>query len=246
MTSATIPATQRRERQERFFGLGGFRLRRGLRLRRHADLQRIGPHRLRDVLELRRAEIGDRKIEPPSYLPIGVLGKTDRARLGDAFQSRGDVDAVAHQVAVALLDDVAEMNADPEDDAAVLGHAGVALDHGVLNFDRAAHGVDDAAEFDDRAVAGALDHAPVMDRDGRVDEVAAQRPEPRQDAILVRAGKPGEADHVRAQNRREFACFGHRGLRRTQTSTNKTTPGRGERAGVREAGQARRERLNAR
>ena len=82
-------------------------------------------------------------------LPIGVLGKTDRAGRGDAFQPRGDVHPVAHQIAVALLDDVAEVNADAEDDAAILGHAGVALDHGVLNFDGAAHGVDDAAELDD-------------------------------------------------------------------------------------------------
>ena len=91
------------------------------------------------------------------------------------------------------------MNADPEDDAAVLGHAGVAFDHGVLNFDGAANGVDDAAELDDRAVAGALDHAPMMHGDGRVDQVAAQRSQPRQDAILVRAGKPGVADHIRAK-----------------------------------------------
>ena len=31
----------------------------------------------------------------------------------------------------------------------VLGHASVALDHGVLHFDGAAHRVDDAAELDD-------------------------------------------------------------------------------------------------
>ena len=59
------------------------------------------------------------------------------------------------------------MNADTEDDAAILGHAGVALDHRVLDFDGAAHGVDDAAKFDDGAVAGALDNAPVMHGDGR-------------------------------------------------------------------------------
>ena len=120
-----------------------------------------------------RAEIGHGEIEPALDLSVGVFGQTDRARRGDAFQSRGDVDAVAHQIAVALLDDVAEMDADPEDDAAVLGHAGVAFDHGVLNFDREANRVDDAAELDDRAVAGALDHAPVMHRDGRVDQVAS-------------------------------------------------------------------------
>ena len=83
-------------------------------------------------------------------LPIGVLGKADRARLGDAFQSRGDIDAVAHQIAVALLDDVAQMNADAELDAALGRHAGVALDHGVLHFDGAAHRVDHAAELDER------------------------------------------------------------------------------------------------
>ena len=124
-------------------------------------MQRINPDRLGDVLELRRAEIGNGEIEPALDLPIGVLGKTDRARRGDALQSRRDVDAVAHQVAVALLDDVAEMNADAELDAAIGGHADVALDHPVLNLDRAAHRVDHAAELDDSAVAGALDERPI-------------------------------------------------------------------------------------
>ena len=104
------------------------------------------------------------------------------------------------------------MNADPEDDAAILGHAGVTLDHGVLNFDGAAHRVDDAAELDDRAVAGALDDAPVMHGDGRVDQIAAQRPQPRQDAILVRAGEPAVADHIRAKDRRQFPGLAHGAL----------------------------------
>src|SRR5271168_2916304 len=43
-------------------------------------------------------------------LAIHVLGKTDRAGLGDAFQSRGDIDAVAHT----FFDDIADMDADPE------------------------------------------------------------------------------------------------------------------------------------
>ena len=109
-----------------------------------------------------------------------LLGETDRAGLGDAFQARGDVDAVAHQVAVALLDDVAEMNADAELDAALRRQAGVALDEAVLHLDRAAHGVDHAAELDEAAVAGALDDAPVMRGDGGIDQIAAQSPEPRQ------------------------------------------------------------------
>ena len=47
-----------------------------------------------------------------------------------------------------------------------------------------------------RAVAGALDDAAVMHGDGGIDQIAAERPQPRQSAILVRAGEPAVADHV--------------------------------------------------
>ena len=82
-------------------------------------------------------------------------------------------------------------------------HAGVALDHAVLHFDRAAHRVDHAAEFDDAAVAGALDDAAVMRGDGGIDQVAAQAPE------AARACDPRRlpasrlvADDIRDQDRR--------------------------------------------
>jgi len=48
-----------------------------------------------------------------------------------------------------------------------------------------------------------------MHRDGRVDEVAAQRSEPRQRAVLIGAREAAEADNVRRQDRREFASFRH-------------------------------------
>ena len=54
------------------------------------------------------------------------------------------------------------------------------------------------------AVAGAFDDPAVMHGDGRVDQVAAQRPEPRQNAVLVGSRKPGVADDVGHQDRREF------------------------------------------
>ncbi len=95
-----------------------------------------------------------------------------------------------------LLDHIAKMNADAELDATVLGHARIALDHGVLNFDGAAHGFDHAAEFDDRAVARALDDAAVMSGNGGIDEIAAQRPEARKDAVLVGAGKAAVSNDV--------------------------------------------------
>ena len=56
----------REARRSGFFGRWG---RRGLRLGGLADFKRIDPDRLGDVLELGRAEIADREIEPPLHLP---------------------------------------------------------------------------------------------------------------------------------------------------------------------------------
>ena len=116
----------------------------------------------------------------------------------------------------ALLDDVAQMNADAELDAALGRHAGVALDHAVLHLDRAAHRVDHAAKLDEAAVAGALDDAPVMGGDGGIDQIAAQRPQPRQRTILVRPGEPAVADDVGDQDRSNLPRFRHGAASRMQ------------------------------
>jgi len=87
--------------------------------------------------------------------------------------------------------------------------AGVALDHAVLHLNRAAHGVDHAAELNETSVAGALYDTPVMHGDDRIDQIAAERPEPRQRAIFVRAGKPAVADHIGREDRHEFPGLGH-------------------------------------
>ena len=74
----------REARRGGFFGRWG---RRGLRLSGLADVERIDPDRLGDVLELGRAEIGDGEIEPPFDLTIGVLGEADRARLSKCLRA---------------------------------------------------------------------------------------------------------------------------------------------------------------
>ena len=84
-------------------------------------------------------------------------------------------------------------------DLSVLWQAGVALDHGGLHFDCAAHGVDHAAEFDQSSIAGALYDTAAMHGDRRVDEIAAERPEASKSAVLVRPGEPAETDHVGRQ-----------------------------------------------
>jgi hypothetical protein len=77
------------------------------------------------------------------------------------------------------------MNAAAELDSALRRQAQIALDHAILNLDGAAHGIDDATELDQDAVAGALDRPAVMRRDGGNDQITPQRPQPRQRPILV-------------------------------------------------------------
>ena len=167
------------------------------------------PDRPFDVLELGRPEIGDRHIEPVARLPVGVLGETDRAGRGDPLQPRGDIDAVAHQIAVGLLDHVAEMNADAKVDAAFGRKTGIAFDEAVLHLDGAAHRVDHAAELDEASIPSSLNDALMMGVDGGIDQIAPQPPQPRQRAILILPREPAVADDIRDQNRRDFTHSPH-------------------------------------
>ena len=44
---------------------------------------------------------------------------------------------------------------------------------------------------------------------GGIDQIAPERPQPRQSAIFIGAGEPAEADHICRQYCREFAGLGH-------------------------------------
>ena len=118
-------------------------------------------------------------------MAIGILRQADGAGLGNTFKTRGDIDAVTHQIAVALLDYIAQMDADAEVDPALRREASVPLRHAVLNFNGTAHCIDHAAELDQGSIASALHHAPVMHGNGRVDEITPQCTQPSQRAILI-------------------------------------------------------------
>src|SRR5271170_2845537 len=101
------------------------------------------------------------------------------------------------------------MDADAELDAALWGKTGVALHHAVLDFDCTADCVNDAAELNETSVTSALHDAPVMNGDGRINQIATERPQARQCPILVGASKPAVSNHVRRQNRYELPGFNH-------------------------------------
>src|SRR6185437_4383386 len=106
----------------------------------------MDPYRPGDVLELLLAEIDEALLEPVADVLVSRAGEDDSARLANPLQTRGDVDPVAHQVAVLLLDHVAEVDADTKFDARPGRCPRIALAHRALDFDRAAHRVDHASE----------------------------------------------------------------------------------------------------
>jgi hypothetical protein len=116
------------------------------------------------------------------------------------LQGRRDVNPIAHKVAITLLDHVAEMDADAKLNTTLRGEAGVSFYHATLHLDGASHGIDHASKFDEASVTSALNNAPVMHGNGGIDQVATQRPQPRQRPILVGAGEPAIAGHIRRQD----------------------------------------------
>ena len=114
------------------------------------------------------------KLEANGQLVLDVIvrgaGDDDAAGFGQAFETRGNVHAIAEQV-VLLGDHVAEVDPDAEIDALVRRDAGVALGHGALDRQRAVEGIDHARELGQQAVAHQLDDAPPVRGDGRSDQL---------------------------------------------------------------------------
>jgi len=149
-----------------------------------AEPDAVDPHRPGDILNLLLADVLKCAFEPALDLIVHEARDADPARIGDALQSRGDVDAVA--VNIAVFDDyIARVDADAELDALVLGGCIIPCRHPPLQRDGAVDRFDDAWKFDQDSVAGGLDDAPLVFGDLRVDQITAQRPEAHKGAGLV-------------------------------------------------------------
>jgi hypothetical protein len=116
-------------------------------------LQPVDPDRLGDVFELLIAEI----LKSQRQLVADVIARcgrnTNRARLGEAFQPRGDVDPVTEQIGT-IDQDIADMHADTEQHRLIGSTA-----RSGLHRDRALYGIDRAGEVGDDAVSGGVEDA---------------------------------------------------------------------------------------
>ena len=165
-------------------------------------------------------------VDPVADALVDDRGDADAARFGDRLQSGSDVHAVAIDI-VGFDNDVAEVDADAQDDnrrRAVLVRRQSSR---ALNRERAIDRVDDARELDDRAIADQLHDAAVVSGDCRIEHGFAMPLQGGQRAGLVRSHQPRIADHVSGKNGRKLtvnALFGHELARGPETLQRTAQP----------------------
>jgi hypothetical protein len=155
-----------------------------------------------DVLHRLLAAVGERERQLVAHLLVCRSGDADAARFRQRLQPRRHVHTVAEQIAP-LDDDVADIDAGAQFDAAVGRQPRVAHEHPALDRDGASHRLHRRGELDQEGVAHGLEDAAVVARHQRLDHLAPTRGERTQRAELVGFDQPRIADHVGDQDRRQ-------------------------------------------
>ena len=122
----------------------------------------IDAYRLGDILDRVFADIVEAGAEFSVDLSERVFGYAYRSRFRKRFETRRDIDAVAIDGAIALDDDVAQIDADTEPHPAVVGLVRVEVGEFVLDIETALYRLDDTVEDRQHAVARGIHHPPVM------------------------------------------------------------------------------------
>jgi hypothetical protein len=107
---------------------------------------------------------------------------------------------------VVLDDDIADADADPEEDRHLQGIGGVALDEAALHVDREFGGAERAVEFEERPVAEEAEDAAEMRRCFRRDDVRAQAFDRGDCAGFVLAEEAAVTDDVGRDDRGKLAA----------------------------------------
>ena len=122
-----------------------------------------------DILDRDIAAILEADVDAIADALVDDRGDADAAWFGERFKPRGDVDAVAVEV-VALHDHVAEIDADAQHDRRLGGALIRCVLRRALHRQGAVHGIDDACEFDDGAIADQLHDPAFVGGDRRVED----------------------------------------------------------------------------
>jgi hypothetical protein len=156
-----------------------------------------------DVLELLFAGIfkGD-VVEFVSHMSVGIVGKTYTAGLRDAFEASGHNDCVAKDIA-GILDNIADVDADPKFNALISWYVRIAFGHATLNFDCATYRIHNAVELSQQPVTGIFDDDPTMASNIWGKQVLQMFPQPCMRAFFVGTGQSAITSNIGRQNRYE-------------------------------------------
>src|ERR1700733_2586892 len=188
-------------------------------------LNPVHPNRLGDVLDLLLAEIVERYRQLIAHLIVNDSGDAYRTRLGQSFETSGDIDAITEQI-LAIHHPVANVHAYAKLHRLVGANTRILRGNRCLHRDRASHGIDRAGEIGDDTVPSGVEDAAPMRRDQVVDNgpVGFQ---PRKRANLVAPHQPAVAGNVGGEDRRKFALYrvdGHACTSPTEYSETRNQP----------------------
>ena len=114
-----------------------------------------------DVLDFVLAHVLKAHLEALVDLLAHGRRDQDAAGFGQRFEARGDIDPIAVERAV-LVQHVAEIDADAQLHAAVIGKLGIARTNPLLDLRRRRHRFDRAREFRQQRIARRIDDTPGM------------------------------------------------------------------------------------
>ena len=162
-----------------------------------------GAHRSWDVLDRLIAGILEDEVELPFDLIKGRARDADSTRLREAFESGSYVHAVADD-SIAFDENVAQIDADPEEQPASFGQLGVAAFHLLLDLDGAAHGIHHAGKLGQHVVTWGVYHPATTLANQVADQVTAGREGPGR-PLLVLGHEPAVADGIGGEDGGELA-----------------------------------------
>ena len=126
------------------------------------DVNRVGPYRFVDVFQILSATVAQVNVQFVVDLLISIFGNQDAARVREAFQPSGDVDAGAVNID-AVCHNVADIDTDAELHTPIRNHVLITPGHSPLNFDRTGHTIHGAGKLRQQPVTSVLDDvAPVF------------------------------------------------------------------------------------
>ena len=125
-----------------------------------------------DVFQQPRAQRQELRTQLAADLRLNGLGNANAAGRRDGFQSRGNVDAIAMQLA-ACINDVGEIDADPVGESSAPAGGRVQTGNAALEFDGKLHSLQNAAEGDECAVAQQAEDAPTAASQRGLDDCGA-------------------------------------------------------------------------